>query len=87
MEDNRNLSNWAPTTAKKIRKSILSKCLRAKNIGDRKMAIRTAIKNLSRNEILIIAGKGHENTQIYKNKTKIFDDKKIVKNLIKEMQR
>ena len=72
---------------KKIRQSILSKCTRAINIGDRKIAIKTAIKDLSKNEILIIAGKGHENKQIYGNKIKIFDDKKIVKSLIEEIMK
>ena len=49
------------------------------NIGDRAKAIKKAIKNAGANEILLIAGKGHEETQIYKNKLKIFSDKKIVK--------
>ena len=34
---------------------------------------------LRKNEILIIAGKGHENKQILKNKTINFDDAKIAR--------
>ncbi len=63
----------------KIRKSIMHKCKKAKEIPDRKIAIFSAIKDLKKNETLIIAGKGHENFQINKNSTKCFDDLKIAK--------
>ena len=45
------------------------------------LAIKKAIKNSGANEIILIAGKGHEEKQIYKNKINIFSDKKIVKKL------
>ena len=51
-----------------IRQNIQSNCPRAFNISDRRLAIKTGIENLSSNEILIIAGKGHEKKQIIKNK-------------------
>jgi murE/murF fusion protein len=60
-----------------IRKNIFLKCKKAKEIPDRKEAITEAIYELKTSEVLIIAGKGHEKTQIYKNNIKKFDDKKI----------
>ena len=68
-----------------IRKTINFYCPRAYNIGNRKKAIQTAIKNLKTKEILIIAGKGHEKKQIIKNKTINFDDVKIANNFIKKI--
>ena len=47
------------------------------NIGDRAKAIKTAILNADPNEIILIAGKGHEEQQIYKNKVLRVSDKKI----------
>jgi MurE/MurF fusion protein len=51
------------------------------NIGNRGKAIKQAIKNSEYNEIILIAGKGHEDKQIYKNKVFYISDKKIVKNI------
>ncbi len=50
------------------------------NIGNRAKAIRTAISNAQPNEIILIAGKGHETEQIYRNKVISFSDKEIIKN-------
>ena len=64
-----------------IRKEII-KYLRGVSffdIGNRASAIKTAIKNAEPNEVILIAGKGHELKQIYKYKTISFSDKKIVK--------
>ena len=68
-----------------IRRSILDNCKRGIEIADRKKAIFIALKDLKKNEILIVAGKGHEKIQIYKNISKPFDDVKIIKSLIKEI--
>ena len=51
------------------------------NIGSRSKAIKTAIVNANPNEVILIAGKGHENTQIYKNKTLHISDKQILKKI------
>ncbi len=48
------------------------------NIGDRSKAISYAIQNADPNEIILIAGKGHETKQIYKNKIVNISDKNIV---------
>ena len=70
---------------KKIRKEIIKNiknphCL---NIGNRSKAIKIAIQKAEPNEIILIAGKGHETEQIYKNKTFSISDKKIIKKFIK----
>ena len=51
------------------------------NIGNRAEAIKKAIVNSEQNEVVLIAGKGHEDKQIYKNKIFHISDKKIVKNI------
>ncbi len=66
----------------KIRKSILKYCPRAIEVSDRRKAIKVAIKELKTNEILIVAGKGHEKFQFLKNKIIKFDDFKVVKQLL-----
>lgn len=51
-----------------------------KKIVDRKEAILYAIKEANQDDIVIIAGKGHEKYQIFKNKTIYFNDVEIIKN-------
>ena len=55
---------------------------RAIEIPDRKKAIEEAINCLQKNEILIIAGKGHETKQVRKNQIKFFDDVQVAKYFI-----
>ena len=54
----------------KIRKEIIKniKNKNCFNIGDRSEAIKTSILNAQPNEIILVAGKGHEIDQIYKKK-------------------
>jgi MurE/MurF fusion protein len=67
----------------KIRNQIIRKINSKKyyNIGNRAKAIETAIKKSEQNEAILIAGKGHESKQIYKNRIIYISDKKIVKNI------
>ena len=51
------------------------------NIGERSLAIKKAIQEACPLDIILIAGKGHEEKQIYKNKIYNISDKKIVKKL------
>jgi UDP-N-acetylmuramoyl-L-alanyl-D-glutamate--2,6-diaminopimelate ligase len=44
------------------------------DIADRRSAIEYAIKNAQKNDIVVIAGKGHENYQIYGNDKRYFSD-------------
>ena len=68
---------------KKIRNEIIKGCgNNAINIGDRKKAIKEAIHELNPNEILLIAGKGHEDSQDYGRKILKFSDKKIIKEIV-----
>ena len=68
---------------KKIRNQLLKYISRNKafNIGKREMAIKKAIQNAEPNEIILVAGKGHEEKQIYKNKTFFISDKKIIRQI------
>ena len=68
---------------KKIRNEITRNLNNANyfDIGNRALAIRTAIKNAEPNEVILVAGKGHESEQIYKNQIIKISDKKIIKKL------
>lgn len=48
-------------------------------ICDRKQAIFFALENAKTNDIIVLAGKGHETYQILKDKTIDFDEREIVK--------
>ena len=68
---------------KNIRNTIIKGCKKnAVDIGNRKKAIKAAIHELRSDEILLVAGKGHEEIQDYGNKVKKFSDKKIIKKII-----
>ncbi len=54
---------------------------KAFNIGNRKLAIKKAILNADHREVILVAGKGHEEHQIYKNKIINVSDKKIIKKI------
>ena len=67
----------------KIRKEIINNidnknCF---NIGNRVEAIRTAILNADSNEIILVAGKGHESEQIYNKRIINISDKEIINKL------
>ncbi|KFM98879.1 UDP-N-acetylmuramyl-tripeptide synthetase family protein [Bacillus clarus] len=63
------------TIIKDIEKGILqSNNLKYSVETDRELAINSAIKMAASNDIVLIAGKGHETYQILKNKTIHFDD-------------
>ena len=56
-------------------------------IEDRKQAIKTACQMAQPNDIILIAGKGHETYQEIKGERFDFDDLKIVKNFLKQLQK
>ncbi len=68
---------------KKIRNEIIKNIKISKyyNIGNRANAIKIAIINAEPGEVILVAGKGHEVNQIYKNKTISFSDSQIIKKL------
>ncbi len=54
-------------------------------IPDRKQAIEHAVKSASANDVILIAGKGHETYQEIGDKVYDFDDRKIALEIIKEL--
>ncbi len=62
-----------------IRAEIISSCHQAQEIADRKTAIIKAVKNLERGDILVIAGKGHEKTQIIGDQQYPHDDAQVAR--------
>ncbi len=68
---------------KKIRTELLKYISKNKvfNIGKRSLAIKKAIQNANPQEIILIAGKGHEEQQIYSNRIFNISDKKIIKKI------
>jgi len=51
---------------------------------DRFNAIKKAVLEAKRGDIVLIAGKGHETYQIFKDTTVPFDDREVVKRILKE---
>ena len=69
---------------KKIRSLIKKKIIKSKlyEFADRSEAIKKAILDMKTGDILIVAGKGHENNQDYGKYKRLFSDKKeILKNI------
>jgi UDP-N-acetylmuramoyl-L-alanyl-D-glutamate--2,6-diaminopimelate ligase len=69
-----------------IRRAILKAAPRAIEIGDRREAIATAIAELGRGDLLVIAGKGHESGQIVGTEIYPFDDAAVARD-VAELQR
>ncbi|MCX7702873.1 MAG: UDP-N-acetylmuramoyl-L-alanyl-D-glutamate--2,6-diaminopimelate ligase, partial [Planctomycetota bacterium] len=55
---------------------------RHKIIPDRREAIETAIRMARKGDVVLIAGKGHENYQIVKDKILPFDDRKVAREVL-----
>ena len=62
-----------------IRSEILIDCPKAVEIADRKKAIISAVTDMKKGDVLLIAGKGHEKYQIIGTEKLHFDDVEIVK--------
>ena len=67
-----------------IRAAILKAVPGAREIGDRREAIRGAIASLQPGDVLLIAGKGHESGQIVGDRTLPFSDHEAVETALKE---
>ena len=68
-----------------IRRAILDACPGAVEIGDRRAAIRAAIRGLEAGDVLVIAGKGHETGQIVGDRVLPFDDAVEVRAALAEL--
>lgn len=64
-----------------IRAAILAACPGATEIGDRTKAIETALNALSAGDVLVVAGKGHEQGQIVAGTVLPFDDVTVIRRL------
>ena len=70
----------------RIRKTLIKNSSNPIEIPGRRKAIKFGIGYIKKNDgILIIAGKGHEDTQTYKNKSYLFNDKIISSNYAKNL--
>ena len=67
---------------KNVPEEILKNSQRLINLKNRRTAIKKSISLLKCEDILIIAGKGHEKYQIIKDKRLPFDDLKIAKSFL-----
>jgi UDP-N-acetylmuramoyl-L-alanyl-D-glutamate--2,6-diaminopimelate ligase len=70
-----------------IRAAILAEAPGATEIGDRAVAIRSAIGELKAGDLLVIAGKGHETYQIIGDKKLPFDDSEVARACVAELAR
>ena len=64
-----------------IRAAILAACPGAREIGDRAKAIETALNDLRAGDVLVVAGKGHEQGQIVGGTVLPFDDATVIRRL------
>ncbi len=64
-----------------IRAAILAACPNATEIADRAKAIEAALNSLGRGDVLVVAGKGHEQGQIVGDTVLPFDDVAIIRGL------
>jgi UDP-N-acetylmuramoyl-L-alanyl-D-glutamate--2,6-diaminopimelate ligase len=66
----------------RIRAAILAACPDAREIGDRAKAIETALNELGAGDVLVVAGKGHEQGQIVGKTVLPFDDAAVIRRLV-----
>jgi UDP-N-acetylmuramoyl-L-alanyl-D-glutamate--2,6-diaminopimelate ligase len=69
--------------ARAIRAEILAAVPEAREIGDRREAIATAVRALAPGDVLLIAGKGHEDYQIVGTTRHHFSDHEVVAETLK----
>ena len=69
-----------------IRQEILAAAPSAIEIGDREAAIFSAVQNLSADDVLLVAGKGHETGQIIGHEVRAFRDHDVVQKAIGALQ-
>ncbi|MEP7240063.1 MAG: UDP-N-acetylmuramoyl-L-alanyl-D-glutamate--2,6-diaminopimelate ligase [Devosia sp.] len=68
-----------------IRAAILAEAAQAREIGDRREAILAGINGLRPGDVLLIAGKGHEDYQIVGTTKHHFSDHEVVAEILKEL--
>lgn len=68
-----------------IRAEIMAGCPRADEIGDRREAIAAAVAGLGADDVLLIAGKGHEQGQIVGGRVLPFDDAVVARKVVADL--
>lgn len=68
-----------------IRAEVLTGSARLEEIGDRRAAIRAAVAELRSGDVLVVAGKGHEQGQIIGTEIRPFDDAAEVRTAVAEL--
>jgi UDP-N-acetylmuramoyl-L-alanyl-D-glutamate--2,6-diaminopimelate ligase len=68
-----------------IRAEILNAAPGASEVGDRAQAIKDTTVKLGQGDVLVIAGKGHEQGQIFKDHTAPFDDVEQARGVIQTL--
>lgn len=56
-------------------------------IEDRREAIKYSIEIAKTDDVIVIAGKGHETYQIFKDKTIHFDDREVAREILEEIDK
>lgn len=69
-----------------IRAAMMEGAPDAQEIGDRRKAIEYAMEELEEGDVLVIAGKGHEQGQIIGDRVEPFDDVKVAKETIEKLK-
>ncbi len=65
-----------------IRAAVLTGCPGAREIGDRAAAIEAALNDLGPGDVLVVAGKGHEQGQTVAGVVHPFDDASVIRSLV-----
>jgi UDP-N-acetylmuramoyl-L-alanyl-D-glutamate--2,6-diaminopimelate ligase len=65
-----------------IRAAVIAACPDAREIGDRAKAIETALNGLAAGDVLVVAGKGHEQGQTVGGMVLPFDDASVIRRLV-----
>jgi len=64
-----------------IRRAVMAGCPEARDVGGRCEAIAAALEGLAPGDVLVVAGKGHEQGQIVKGEVIPFDDVSVIREL------
>jgi UDP-N-acetylmuramoyl-L-alanyl-D-glutamate--2,6-diaminopimelate ligase len=65
-----------------IRAAIMAACPGGREVADRAQAIETALNDLSSGDVLVVAGKGHEQGQVIGTTVLPFDDVTVIRRLV-----
>ena len=67
------------------RDAMLQSAPNAQNIGDRHSAIRQGLEQITSGDVLLVAGKGHEDNQLIGSETLPFSDAAVITAILSDM--